>query len=171
MYLGHLCAVRRHIFEQIGGLRIGLEGSQDYDLALRATEISRHVAHLPLVLYHWRTAPGSTAISGAAKPASFAAARKAIQDALNRRKINGNVAQHAWAIKENLGIFAQDFPDNGPSVTLIIPTKNQLKLLKACLDSLETTTYKNYQVAIIDNESDDPKTLEYLKQLKCQFFG
>ncbi|MEG3930470.1 glycosyltransferase [Microcoleus sp. T3_B1] len=168
MYLGHLCAVRKHIFEQIGGLRIGFEGSQDYDFALRATEISRHVAHLPLVLYHWRTAPGSTAISGAAKPASFAAGQKAIQDALNRRKINGNVAQHAWAIKENLGIFAQDFPDNGPSVTVIIPTKNQLKLLKACLDSLETTTYKNYQVAVIDNESDDPKTLEYLKQLNCQ---
>ncbi|WP_445304648.1 glycosyltransferase [Microcoleus sp. Pol7_A1] len=168
MYLGHLCAVRKHIFEQIGGLRLGLEGSQDYDFALRATEISRHVAHLPLVLYHWRTAPGSTAISGAAKPASFAAGQKAIQDALNRRKINGNVAQHAWAIKENLGIFAQDFPDNGPSVTVIIPTKNQLKLLKACLDSLETTTYKNYQVAVIDNESDDPKTLEYLKELTCQ---
>ncbi|MEG4960639.1 MULTISPECIES: glycosyltransferase [unclassified Microcoleus] len=168
MYLGHLCAVRKHIFEQIGGLRLGLEGSQDYDFALRATEISRHVAHLPLVLYHWRTAPGSTAISGAAKPASFAAGQKAIQDALNRRKINGNVAQHAWAIKENLGIFAQDFPDNGPSVTVIIPTKNQLKLLKACLDSLETTTYRNYQVAVIDNESDDPKTLEYLKELNCQ---
>ncbi|MEG4444892.1 glycosyltransferase [Microcoleus sp. AT9_B5] len=168
MYLGHLCAVRRHIFEEIDGLRIGFEGSQDYDFALRATEISRHVAHLPLVLYHWRTAPGSTAISGAAKPASFAAGQKAIQDALNRRKINGSVAQHAWAIKENLGIFAQDFPDNGPSVTVIIPTKNQLKLLKACLDSLETTTYKNYQVAVIDNESDDPKTLEYLKQLTCQ---
>jgi len=168
MYLGHLCAVRKQIFEQIGGLRIGFEGSQDYDFALRATEISRHVAHLPLVLYHWRTAPGSTAISGAAKPASFAAGQKSIQDALNRRKINGNVAQHAWAIKENLGIFAQDFPDSGPSVTVIIPTKNQLKLLKACLDSLENTTYKNYQIAVIDNESDDPKTLEYLKQLTCQ---
>ncbi|MEG3926593.1 glycosyltransferase [Microcoleus sp. T3_D1] len=168
MYLGHLCAVKRHIFEQIGGLRLGFEGSQDYDFALRATEISRHVAHLPLVLYHWRTAPGSTAISGAAKPASFAAGQQAIQDALNRRKINGNVAQHAWAVKENLGIFAQEFPDNGPSVTVIIPTKNQLKLLKACLDSLETTTYKNYQVAVIDNESDDPKTLEYLNQLTCQ---
>ena len=168
MYLGHLCAVRKQIFEQIGGLRIGFEGSQDYDFALRATEISRHVAHLPLVLYHWRTAPGSTAISGAAKPASFAAGQKSIQDALNRRKINGNVAQHAWAIKENLGIFAQDFPDSGPSVTVIIPTKNQLKLLKACLDSLENTTYKNYQIAVIDNESDDPKTLEYLKQLTYQ---
>ncbi|MGB3265620.1 MAG: glycosyltransferase [Microcoleus sp.] len=168
MYLGHLCAVKKEIFEQIGGLRLGFEGSQDYDFALRATEISRHVAHLPLVLYHWRTAPGSTAVSGAAKPSSFSAGQQAIQDALNRRKIKGTVAQHAWAIKENLGIFAQDFPDDGPSVTLIIPTKNQVKLLKACIDSLEITTYKNYQIAVIDNESDDPKTLEYLNQLTCQ---
>ncbi|PSB52830.1 glycosyl transferase family 1 [filamentous cyanobacterium Phorm 6] len=168
MYLGHLCAVKIEIFEQIGGLRLGFEGSQDYDFALRATEISRHVAHLPLVLYHWRTAPGSTDVSGAAKPSSFSAGQQAIQDALNRRKIKGSVAQHAWAIKENLGIFAQDFPDDGPSVTLIIPTKNQVKLLKACIDSLASTTYKNYQIAVIDNESDDPKTLEYLNQLSCQ---
>jgi glycosyltransferase involved in cell wall biosynthesis/predicted small metal-binding protein len=168
MYLGHLCAVRKHIFEQVGGLQLGFEGSQDYDFALRATEISCHVAHLPLVLYHWRTAPGSTAISGAAKPASFAAGQKAIQDALNRQKIKGSVAQHAWAIQENLGIFAQDFPDSGPSVTIIIPTKNQEKLLKSCLESLEATTYKNYQIIVIDNESDDPKALEYFKQLNCQ---
>jgi glycosyltransferase involved in cell wall biosynthesis len=168
MYLGHLCAVRREIFERIGGLRIGFEGSQDYDFALRATEISRHVAHLPLVLYHWRTAPGSTAVSGAAKPASFAAGQKAIQEALNRRQIKGNVAQPKWAIEENLGIFAQDFPDTGPSVTIIIPTKNQVKLLKACLDSLANTTYKNFQITVIDNESDDPQTLEYFKQLNCQ---
>jgi O-antigen biosynthesis protein len=168
MYLGHLCAVRKHIFEQVGGLRLGFEGSQDYDFALRATEICRHVAHLPLVLYHWRTAPGSTAISGAAKPASFAAGQKAIQEALNRQQIKGNVAQHAWAIQENLGIFAQNFPDSGPSVTIIIPTKNQEKLLKYCLESLEATTYTNYQILVIDNESDDPKALEYFKQLNCQ---
>ncbi|MGL5065375.1 MAG: glycosyltransferase, partial [Microcoleus sp.] len=168
MYLGHLCAARREIFECIGGLRLGFEGSQDYDFALRATEISRRVAHLPLVLYHWRTAPGSTAVSGAAKPASFAAGQKAIQDALHRRKNQGNVAQPEWAIQENLGIFAQNFSDSGPSVTIIIPTKNQVKLLKACLDSLANTTYKNFQITVIDNESDDPKTLEYFQQLTCQ---
>ena len=110
MYLGHLCAVKKQIFEQVGGMRLGFEGSQDYDFALRATEICRHVAHLPLVLYHWRTAPGSTAISGAAKPASFAAGQKAIQDALNRQKINGNVAQHSWAIQENFGNICSGFP-------------------------------------------------------------
>ncbi|CBN58323.1 glycosyltransferase [Kamptonema sp. PCC 6506] len=168
MYLGHLCVVRSQIFEKIGGLRLGFEGSQDYDFALRATEVSRQVGHLPLVLYHWRTAPGSTAISGAAKPASFGAGQKAIQEALERRKIAGSVYQPDWASKENLGIFSQHFPDNGPAVTIIIPTKNQLMLLKGCLDSLKKTTYQNYQVVAIDNESDDPKTLEYLNQIHHQ---
>ncbi|WP_313655555.1 glycosyltransferase, partial [Planktothrix agardhii] len=69
MYMGHLLVVRRGIFEKLDGFRIGFEGSQDYDFALRATEISRQIGHIPLVLYHWRTAPGSTAVSGAAKPA------------------------------------------------------------------------------------------------------
>ncbi|HLO52475.1 MAG TPA: glycosyltransferase [Kamptonema sp.] len=168
MYLGHLCVVRKQIFDKIGGLRLGFEGSQDYDFALRATEVSRQVGHLPLVLYHWRTAPGSTAISGAAKPASFAAGQKAIQEALERRKIAGKVYQPEWASKENLGIFSQKFPDNGPSVTIIIPTKNQLTLLKGCLDSLKKTTYQNYQVVVIDNESDDPKTVEYLNLIHHQ---
>ncbi|MDY6802888.1 MAG: glycosyltransferase [Cyanobacteriota bacterium] len=163
MYMGHLCAVRREIFEKVGGLRVGYEGSQDYDFALRATEVSRKVAHLPLILYHWRTAPGSTAVSGGEKPASFAAGRQAVQDALDRRGVSGKVDRPDWAIAENLGIFAPEFPQTGPSVTIIIPTKNQLHFIKGCLESLEKTSYQNYRVFVIDNESDDPKTLEYLE--------
>ena len=163
MYMGHALVLRRKLFEEVAGMRLGFEGSQDYDLALRITENARHIAHLPLVLYHWRTAPGSTAISGAAKPASFEAGRQAVQDALDRRETAAKVYQPDWAVKQSLGIFAHQFTDNGPSVTIIIPTKNQLKLLQACLKSLlEKTTYQNYEVLIIDNESDDPKTLEYL---------
>ena len=168
MYLGHLCVVRRDIFQQLGGKRIGFEGAQDYDFALRSTEISRQVAHLPLILYHWRTAPGSTAVSGAAKPASFLAGERAIQDALERRSIKGKVDQPDWAVKENLGIFSIKFPDQGPSVTIIIPTKNKLSLLKECIDSLAKTTYKNYQIVIIDNESDEPEILEYFKKIPHQ---
>ncbi len=168
MYMGHLLVVRRSIFEQLGGFRIGFEGSQDYDFSLRATEVSRHIGHLPLVLYHWRTAPGSTAVSGAAKPASFDAGKHAIQEALTRRQSSGKVYQPNWASELNLGIFAHQFPDQGPSVTIIIPTKNQLKLLQACVESIQKTTYQNYQVLIVDNESDDPKTLEYLNKINSE---
>ncbi|MEM1169434.1 MAG: glycosyltransferase, partial [Cyanobacteria bacterium P01_H01_bin.35] len=171
MYMGHLCVVRKEIFEKIGGLRVGFEGSQDYDFALRATEISRHVGHLPLVLYHWRTSPGSTAISGGEKPKSFLAGEKAVQESLNRRGIVGNIYHPDWAMRERLGIFKPTFPDKGDSVTIIIPTKNQAKLLKACIESLRKTTYQNYQVFVIDNESDESETLEYLASLKDLYLG
>lgn len=165
MYMGHVCAVRRTIFEQVGGIRVGFEGSQDYDFALRATEKCRHVGHLPLVLYHWRAIEGSTATSGAAKPESFATAKKALQEALERRDLNGRVYQPEWAQKVSCGIFAYHFPDDGPSVSVIIPTKNQLLLLRECIGSLKKTTYKNYQIVIIDNESDEPETLDYLSSI------
>ncbi|WP_287523656.1 glycosyltransferase [Okeania sp. SIO2C2] len=171
MYMGHLCVVRKEIFERVGGLRIGFEGSQDYDFALRATEISREVGHLPLVLYHWRTSPGSTAISGGEKPKSFLAGQTAVQESLKRRGVKGDIYQPDWAVGEKLGIFKATFPDEGASVSIIIPTKNQVKLLKSCIESLKKTTYQNYQVFVIDNESDESETLEYLASLKGSFSG
>ncbi|KST67355.1 glycosyltransferase [Mastigocoleus testarum] len=165
MYMSHLCVVRCSIFKEVGGLRLGYEGSQDYDFALRATEIAREVKHLPLVLYHWRAVPGSTATSGSAKPASFVAGEKALQETLQRRGISGSVYHPEWAVKAGCGIFEYQFPNTGSSVTIVIPTKNKLNLLQTCLNSLEKTTYENYQVVVIDNESDDPETLAYLEQI------
>ena len=162
MYFSHLCVVRRTLFCVLGGVRVGFEGSQDYDFALRATEQARHVGHIPLVLYHWRVLPGSTAQSGDAKPASFSAGLRAVQEAVNRRGISVEIRQPPWAEKGGLGIFSLDFPDDGPSVTIIIPTKNSLGVLKKCIESLERTTYRNFNVIIIDNESDDPETLRFL---------
>jgi GT2 family glycosyltransferase/glycosyltransferase involved in cell wall biosynthesis len=167
-YFSHLCVVRREIFERVQGLRQGFEGSQDYDFALRATEISRHVGHIPLILYHWRATADSTAMSGKAKPSSFQVGQKAVQEALNRRGINATVYQPEWAKAGSLGIFDHHFPDSGPSIAIIIPTKNQHNLLRSCLESLKKTTYQNYQIVIIDNESDDFNSIEYLNSLTCQ---
>jgi GT2 family glycosyltransferase/glycosyltransferase involved in cell wall biosynthesis len=165
MYCSHLCVVSRSVFKQVGGMRLGFEGAQDYDFALRATEVARHVAHLPLVLYHWRSVPGSTAQAGSEKPASFLAGQRALQEALDRRGVVGAAFQPEWALQARCGIFEHQFPDSGASVAIVIPTKNQLSLLKACLTSLQKTTYRNYQVVVIDNESDDPETLAYLAQI------
>lgn len=164
MYCSHLVVVRRSLYQEVGGMRIGFEGSQDYDFALRATERARHIGHIPRVLYHWRVLPGSTAQSGNAKPASLGAGLRAVQEALDRRGVIAKAIQPAWAERDGLGIFAVGFPDDGPSVTVIIPTKNSLEVLKACIDSLRCTTYRNYDVIIIDNESDDPETLNFLAQ-------
>jgi glycosyltransferase involved in cell wall biosynthesis len=164
MYCSHLVVARRSLYQEVGGMRMGFEGSQDYDFAFRATERARHIGHIPRVLYHWRVLPGSTAQSGNAKPASIGAGLRAVQETLDRRGVVAKAVQPAWAARDGLGIFAVDFPDDGPSVTVVIPTKNSLEVLKACIDSLRSTTYRNYDVTIIDNESDDPATLTFLGQ-------
>jgi GT2 family glycosyltransferase len=165
MYFSHAFVVRRSLFTTQGGFREGFEGSQDYDFALRATEKARRVVHIPLVLYHWRATPGSTATSGAAKPESFERARRAIDEALERRGSAGRAAQPDWAARGGLGLFTHAFPDEGPSVAVLIPTKNHRATLARCLDSLAKTTYRNYEVVVIDNESDDPATCDYLARL------
>ena len=162
MYMSHIKVVRRSLFEELGGFREGFEGSQDYDFALRMSERARRVVHVPKVLYHWRAVPGSTAASGDAKPKSFEAGRRAVAEALARRGIEADVVQPKWATEAGVGIFVPRFRDDGPSVTILIPTRNQLKLLRTCLESLKQTTYRNYRVVIIDNESDDPETVAYL---------
>jgi len=165
MYFSHVFAVRRTLYASVGGMRVGFEGSQDYDFALRATEAARSIEHVPQVLYHWRVLPGSTAASGAAKPGSFDAGRRAVQEALQRRGVTGDVDQPEWARKASVGIFGIAFPDDGPKVSIIIPTRNGLAILRRCIDSLAQTTYRNYEIVIVDNDSDDPATVEYLGSL------
>jgi GT2 family glycosyltransferase/glycosyltransferase involved in cell wall biosynthesis len=162
MYPSHLLVVRRSLFEALDGMRDGFDGSQDHDLTLRASERARRIGHIPRVLYHWRAAPDSRASSAETKPHSFAAGRRAVADAFARRGFEAAISQPDWAKAGKVGIFAATFPDDGPRVSILIPTKNRLDLLKACVDSLAATTYRNYEVVIIDNESDDPATLAFL---------
>ncbi|MDS4030821.1 MAG: glycosyltransferase [Candidatus Contendobacter sp.] len=166
MYAGQVLVIRRGLFERIGGMRQGFEGSQDHDLALRAGELARQVSHIPAVLYHWRCFRGSTAFSGHEKPYSFVAGLKAVQSALDRRGSQGQAYQPDWAKRNGNGIYHIRFPDTGPSITLIIPTHNRTDLLRQCLNSLRRTTYLNYQVMVVDNESDQVEAQRYLQQLQ-----
>jgi GT2 family glycosyltransferase len=119
MYIGHLKVVRRTLFDDLGGFRVGFEGSQDYDFALRAGESARRVVHVPKILYHWRSAPGSTAVSGDAKPAAFATGQRAVAEALARRGIAAEVVRPPWAIAGRLGLFVPQFPPVPPSGGMI----------------------------------------------------
>lgn len=165
MYMSHVKVVRRSLFTELGGFRAGFEGAQDYDFALRMSERTCRIVHVPKVLYHWRVVSGSTAASGDAKPASFEAGRRAVAEALERRGIKADVVQPKWAADARCGIFAPCFPDDGPKVVIIIPTHNNVELLRACVTSLARTTYRNYEIVIVDNESDDPDTLNYLSSV------
>jgi GT2 family glycosyltransferase/glycosyltransferase involved in cell wall biosynthesis len=165
MYAGQALVVRRSIFEQLGGLRLGFEGSQDHDLALRVGEVARQVGHLPYILYHWRCFRGSTAFSGHEKPYSFQAGLNAVQAALERRGSPGQAFQPDWAQRGGNGIYQIRFPDTGPSVTVIIPTHNRPDLLQRCLKSLRKTTYRDYRVMVVDNENHQRAARHYLDQL------
>jgi glycosyltransferase involved in cell wall biosynthesis len=120
MYLGHAVAVRSHLFKQLGGLRPEYDGSQDYDFALRASEQARQVAHIPKVLYHWRMAKGSTALSGGEKPESIDAGRRAIRSALERRNITADAIRPQWAEEKNLGLFDLKFGKIDKNITIVI---------------------------------------------------
>ncbi len=164
-YTSHLTVYRAALVREVGGFRVGYEGSQDWDLALRVieriTDQSR-IRHLPKILYHWRAIPGSTAMMLSEKNYPLEAARRALTDAFARRgeKITlHHVPGDHWRVQYPL-------PAEPPLVSLIIPTRNGLKFLQRCVDSiLEKTTYPNYEIVIVDNGSDDPAALAYLATL------
>ncbi len=162
MYMSHVFTVKRSLFAELGGFRTDFDGSQDYDFALRASERANHIGHIPRVLYHWRAVAGSTAVSGDAKPHSFEAGRRAVEEHLERTGVKAEVVHDDWAQAAKVGMFSLKFPDDGPSVTIIVPTYNAVDLLSVCMKSLEETTYRNYSVVVVDNESDCSKTIAYL---------
>ena len=158
-YVGHLMVLRRSLVEQVGGFRQGYDGSQDHDLLLRVTELTDRVAHLPEPLYTWRRVPGSTAAVVDAKPYAFDAAKRALDDALVRRGLPGRATD---------GLLPSTYRTRydvvgRPKVAVIIPTRNGVDLLRRCIDSVrERSTYRDLELIVIDNQSDDPETLEYL---------
>lgn len=164
-YTSHLTVYRAALVREAGGFRVGYEGSQDWDLALRIVSLIKdpaRIRHIPKVLYHWRAIPGSTALLSSEKNYPVEAARRALTDHFARLKqpieLIAVPGDH-WRVKYPL-------PPQPPLVSLLIPTRNGLKFLQRCVDSiLEKTTYSNYEIVIIDNGSDDPATLAYLKKV------
>lgn len=161
MYTGHFSVYRRELVEEIGGFRTSVHGSQDYDLALRFTERARIVTHIPKILYHWRKIPGSAAAHVDAKPYAYLAAQQALIDALARRGIQGSVERGNAP-----GYYHVHRAMIAPGkVSIIIPTRDRLKLLRQCIASIETkTTYIDYEIIIVDNGSREAATRDYLKR-------
>jgi len=163
-YVNHFTCVRRKVFESVGRFRTGYEGAQDYDLILRVIENTNKIRHIPKVLYHWRAIKGSTALEARDKPIMHTSALKGLKDHLERKGIEAAIYQPGFARSMCLPISQLDWPDNGPSVAIIIPTYNQYRLLRKCIESIsDLTTYTNYEIVVVDNDSDDRDTLTYLE--------
>ena len=158
----HLGVYKKDIVDEIGGFRKGYEGSQDYDLALRFIEQIKYneIRHIPMILYHWRMTEGSTAINTGNKLYAVSVARKAIRDHLDRLKIRAKVVEAPLLPDFTRVIY--DIIGN-PLVSIIIPTYNGYEILKKCVDSIiRKTSYKNYEIIVVNNNSNDKKTIEYL---------
>ncbi len=157
MYTCHLSVYRRTLLEELSGVRVGFEGSQDYDLVLRVMEKTNRIGHVPKILYHWRMRKESTANAMAAKPYALEAAEKAKIEALERRGLKGEVT-YLPAVAQYRVTY---FPQGEPKVSIIIPSKDNPKILKMCLASIfKYTEYKNYEVIIVDNGSNDANKKE-----------
>lgn len=165
MYLGHLIGFKKSLFEKVGGFRSEFNGSQDYDLLLRMTEMTDKIGHVSEILYHWRDLPSSTAANPESKPYAQTAGLNAIQEHLDR--VYGKGAATANET-ENLFVYDVRYHMNEePKVSIIIPIKDHADLLKAAIDSIfAKTTYKNFEIIILNNNSEREETFSYLKKVE-----
>ncbi|MDR3680071.1 MAG: glycosyltransferase family 2 protein [Flavipsychrobacter sp.] len=161
-YIGHVTMMKKSLMDQIAGFRIGFEGSQDYDIFLRATEQATHIGHIPKVLYHWRIHSASVALNMDAKPYAFIAAKKALEEALVRRNTPGTVdflPRVPGGYRITYEVKKHD------KVSIIIPTKDQEKLLEIAIQSIfAKTSYTNYEIIIVNNNSTSPAFFELIKK-------
>jgi len=160
----HLSTFRIDRVKAIGGFRKGFEGSQDYDLVLRFTEglsVDR-IGHIQRVLYHWRVHSNSTAQESSNKSYAAVAGQKALSEHLERLGVDATVE----VLPTGMYRTHYRLPQQLPLVSLIIPTRNGLDLLRQCVTSiLQKTDYPAYEIIIVDNNSDDPETLAYFRDI------
>ncbi len=161
-YITHLTVIRRALLYKIGWFRDGFDGSQDYDLILRAAEHAKKIIHIPKILYHWRESEGSAAGNPFAKLYAYDAAKKALSEHLLRIGLKGEVHNSPlWGIY----IIKYEIIEN-PKVSIIIPNNNHTETLRKCIDSiLDKSEYKNYEIIIIENNSDEKEIFDYYKEI------
>jgi O-antigen biosynthesis protein len=163
-YVCHFAIYRASILNEIGGLREGYEGAQDYDLLLRFTEKTNKIFHISLILYHWRAIQGSTALASTEKIYAHERAEKVLREAIQRRGIKATV------MPSSIDVFHRikyDIPEKNPLVSIIIPTRDRIELVKVCVDGIiNNTSYKQWEILIIDNDSTEKESLEYFKTIE-----
>ena len=167
-YICHLAVFQKALWDAVGGERPECDGSQDHDLFLRLIEQVGGAAHVPQVLYYWRVHAGSTSGGTEAKPYVAAAAKKALADHLVRTGRTGTVED---------GLFPSTYRvkwdiEGDPKVSILIPNKDHTDDLEKCLQSIwKKTTWDNYEIIVIENNSTDPATFAYYEKAKQRYDG
>lgn len=162
-YICHLTTFSRELYQKVGGFRREFDGSQDYDMILRLTEQAERVVHIPKVLYYWRAHKDSVAMDIHAKDYCINTAQKALTEHLQRIGLSGEVenGQYLSSYRIRYEIVGN------PLISILIPNKDHVDELERCLKSIqERSTYKNYEIIIIENNSEKRETFEYYDALQ-----
>ncbi len=163
-YICHFTVFSRELMEKSGGgFNNRFDGSQDYDMVLRLTENAKNIVHISKALYFWRSHAASTASSISAKPYIIESAHKALQEHLERQGLKGEIQDgivpSIYKIKYEI--------DGEPKISIVIPNKDHTDDLNKCLNSIfYKSSYKNYEIIIIENNSTEEETFAYYEKIK-----
>ena len=163
-YITHLSCFKKELFDSVGGFRSEYDGSQDFDLFLRMSEKVDYIHHIPKVLYHWRMLETSTSANSQAKPEAISRSKMLLEETLERRGIKATVIpqdmDHYYRVKYEI--------EGNPLVSIIIPFKDKPELLDTCIKSLlKFTTYQNFEVIGVSNNSEEKSTFSLMKELEA----
>lgn len=163
-YICHFTVFSRQLMENAGGkFRSEFDGSQDYDLILRLTEKAEHIVHIAKSLYYWRIHKSSTSYDVSTKPYITDAAKDALAEHLERIKLSASVRDSRVS-----SIYHIHYEIKGtPLISILIPNKDHIDDLKKCVQSiLEKTTYSNWEIIVVENNSTEKSTFDYYKELE-----
>lgn len=161
-YICHFSVFRKDLMKKIDGFRDGYNGSQDYDIILRATDVAKRIHHIPKILYSWRVHSGSTAGNPKNKMYCYDAAKRALDDHLRRNGIKGKTKDGHF-----IGTYDIEYDIvNNPKVSMIIDGNGELKNLDRTINSIKSkTTYRNYEIIVVANDSKEEFTKKILSEL------
>lgn len=165
--VSHFAVYRASTLKSIGGFRKGFEGSQDYDMTLRFLDNgAKKIAHIPRVLYHWRAIEGSTALVPSEKSYTDSASIRALRDHVAR---TGRAADVTNSPELSYYFRVKFHVVGNPLVSIIIPTKDKVDLLKQCIDSIhEKSTHRNFEIIVIDNGSSEEASFSYFDRIAAE---
>ncbi len=159
-YITHFLLVRTSLAREVGGLRGEYDGAQDYDFIFRCAERARAIGHVPRILYHWRSHEDSTADCSLSKGYAAEAGRRAIEDHLRRTGTPGEVS-----LRADVGFYDVRYPAReGAMVSILIPSRDQVESLKKCLSAIGRSSYGDYEVIVMENNSA-PETFSYYRSI------
>jgi GT2 family glycosyltransferase len=161
-YITHFTVFSKELLNKVGEFNSNFDGSQDYDMFLRLTEQANKIVHIPKILYHWRVHKNSTAGGIGAKAYCMDAAKGALEAHLKRIGEEGIAKDGKY-----LGSYKVEYTiKNNPKVSIIIPNRDEVPTLKKCINSiLKKSTYSNYEIIIVENNSKQEKTFKYYEEI------